>query len=105
VTADNKVQQAKAFVEGRLHTAAGEKRCGCGPCAHWVAIAARRAGIRREQLEAALAPPARAERPQRRRPSPTGVRICDSATIRVRGRQAEHGEGLAALLDRLHRLQ
>ena len=105
MTADNKVQQAKAFVEGRIHTAAGEKRCGCGPCAHWVAVAARRAGIPREQLEAALPPAARAERPQRRRPSRTGVRICDSATIRVRGGRAEYGEGVAALLDRLHRLR
>lgn len=71
-----------------------------GLCALWVAMAAGRAGISREQLEAALPMPLRAEKPGRRRPPRTGARICDSATIRVSGRQAEYGEGLVPRLDR-----
>lgn len=53
---DPEVRFALAIVAGRLHTANGDRRCGCGPCAHWVAIAAHRAGIPREYLESALPP-------------------------------------------------
>jgi hypothetical protein len=100
---DNKIRVAKALLQGRLHQAVGDKRCGCGPCAHQIAMAARRAGVRRDALEAALLPVARPE-PRHRRPRPSGrVRIAESCTIRVRGDRAEYGDGLAILLERLHR--
>ena len=96
---------ALALVEGRLHKAVGDKRCGCGQCAHWVTVAARRAGLARAELEAALAPVAKPEpraKSRRRTPSPTRVRVCDSATIRLRGCDVDPVEGLAILLARLH---
>ncbi|HTQ22633.1 hypothetical protein [Mycobacterium sp.] len=93
---------ALALVEGRLHKAVGDKRCGCGQCAHWVTVAAQRAGIACDELEAALAPVAKPQRRRQRRPRPMGVQVCDSATIRVRGRDVDPREGLAILLARLH---
>ena len=99
----DKMQVALTLVQGRLHTAAGGTRCGCGPCAHQVAVAARRAGVPRQQLEAALAPVATPDRPrQPRRPAPMRTRICDSSTIRPRGHDGDRAAGLSALLSRLH---
>lgn len=99
---DPKVRFALAIVMGRLHEAHGDKRCGCGPCAHWVAVAARRAGIPRDRLEAALPPAAKPEPPRRRRPRPMQVRICESGSVRLRGQDVDPWEGLAELLSRLH---
>ncbi|MHA7666812.1 hypothetical protein [Mycolicibacterium sp. HS_4_1] len=100
----DKMQAALALVKGRLHTAAGSTRCGCGPCAHQVATAARRAGIPRQRLEAALAPVAKPDRlRQARRPEPMRTWIGDSSTIRPRGHDGNRDEGLSALLSRLHR--
>ena len=98
----NRLRFALALIAGRLHKAVGDKRCGCGACAHWVTVAARRAGVRREDLEAALPP---AAKPQRRRRTPRQwtVPICDSGIIRVRGRDIDEREGLALLFERLHR--
>jgi hypothetical protein len=94
---DRRLRIALALLEGRLHKASGAKRCGCGPCAHWVAVAARRAGISRGRLEAALPPVAKPE-PRRRMASRQGrVRICESSTIRVRGRDVDPREGFAIL--------
>jgi hypothetical protein len=50
---EGRLRFALAILTGRLHQAVGDKRCGCGKCAHWVAVAARRAGVPREHLEAA----------------------------------------------------
>ncbi len=99
---DPNVRFALAIVAGRLHTANGNKRCGCGPCAHWVAIAARRAGIPREHLESALPPAAKPEPARRRKPQRLQARICDSGTVQLRGRDVDPQEGLALLLRRLH---
>lgn len=100
----DKLRVAMALIKGRLHPAAGDKRCGCGPCAHQVAMAARRAGVSRQQLEAALAPAAKPDRPrQARRRAPMQARICDSSTIRPRGHEGDRAEGISAFLSRLHR--
>ena len=99
----DKVRVALALVKGRLHTAVGGKRCACGQCAHQVAIAARRAGIPRQRLEAALAPVAGPDRPRRaRKRAPLQARICDSGTIRPRGHQGDRAAGISAFLSRLH---
>lgn len=97
---DKRIAFAIAQLQGKLHTAAGDKRCGCGPCGHWVARAARSAGISRQSLEAHLGP---AAKPQTRRATrrPLTSRICDSSTIRPRGSD-EVGTGIALLLNRLH---
>ncbi|MGA5541364.1 hypothetical protein ACPCIR_05880 [Mycobacterium sp. NPDC051198] len=58
----SRIEFAVAQLQGRLHTAAGDKRCGCGPCGYWVARAARSAGISRQTLEAHLAPAAKPRR-------------------------------------------
>ena len=102
---EGRLRFALGLIEGRLHKAVGDKRCGCGPCAHWVAVAAQRAGVPREQLEAALPP---AAKPQRMRSRPVRtwrVPICDSGTIRVRGHDVDAQEGLAILFARLHHRQ
>ena len=65
---DPKLRFALALCVGRLHKAHGDKRCGCGPCAHWVAVAAKWAGVPRQRLEAALPAPAKPEPRRRRRP-------------------------------------
>lgn len=75
---------------------------GCGPCAHWVAIAAHRAGIPREHLESALPPAAKPEPARRRKPQRLQARICDSGTVQLRGRDVDPQEGLALVLRRLH---
>ncbi len=93
---------ALALIEGRLHQAVGEKRCGCGQCAHWVSVTAQRAGVTREELEAALPPAAKPQRARSRAAREWRVRICDSSTIRVRGRDIDSQEGMAILLARLH---
>jgi hypothetical protein len=98
---DAKLRFALALIEGRLHQAVGEKRCGCGQCAHWVVVSARRAGVSRERLEAALPPAARPQRGRARPQRAWSVRICDSSTIRVRGRDIDPQQGLAILLSRL----
>jgi hypothetical protein len=64
---DGRLRFALTLIEGRLHKAVGDKRCGCGQCSHWIAFAARRSGVTRESLEAALPPPAK---PERRRTRP-----------------------------------
>jgi hypothetical protein len=102
---DRKLRLAMALVEGRLHKAVGGKRCGCGPCAHWVAVAARQAGVPREQLAAVLPPAARLEPRRSRSPRSMQARICDSATISVRGGDVTAQEGMAILLTRLHDLR
>lgn len=99
---DPKVRCALAMVSGRLHKAVGDKRCGCGACAHWIAIAAHRAGISRKHLEAALPPAAKPEPARRRKPQRLQVRICDAGAVRVRGQDVDPQEGLALLLRRLH---
>ena len=99
---DPKVRFALALVAGRLHKANGDKRCGCGPCAHWVATAARRAGVSRDRLESALPPAAKPEPRRPRTRQRMQARICDSGSIRLRGRDANPGEGMALLLSRLH---
>lgn len=104
MTGNTTLQAALAGLEGRLHTAAGDKRCGCGPCAHQVAMAARRTGVPRDVLEAALPAPARPEPRERRRRRQSLVRISDSCTIRVRGDKGVTQEGLALLLGRFHNL-
>ena len=99
----DKLQVAMALIKGRLHTAVGEKRCGCGQCAHQVAMAARRAGVSRQRLEAALAPVAKAERPRHaRRQAPLQARICDASTIRPRGHEGDRAAGISAFMSRLH---
>lgn len=103
---DSKLRFALALVTGRLHKAQGDKRCGCGPCAHRVALAARQAGVSRKRLEAALPPAAKPEPPRRRRrPEPMRVQICESGAISVRGRDIDQQQGLAVLLTRLHRAE
>lgn len=100
----DKLRVAMALIKGRLHTAVGDRRCACGQCAHQVAMAARRAGVSRQQLEAALAPVAKPDRlRQPRRPAPMQARICDSSTIRPRGHEGDRAEGISAFLSRLHR--
>ena len=99
---ERRVRFAVNLLKGRLHRAVGGKRCGCGACAHWVAMAARRAGIPREQLEAALAPAAAAQKRPSRRLQPMRVKISESSTFRVRGREVTGHEGLAMLLTRFH---
>ena len=99
---EGRLRFALTLIEGRLHKAVGDKRCGCGPCAHWVTVAAQRAGVRREDLVAALPPVARQRRQRRAAPRRWRVPICDSSSIRVRGRDVDEGEGLALLLARLH---
>lgn len=98
---DGRLRFALTLIEGRLHKAAGDKCSGCGQCSHWIAVAARRSGVTREHLEAALPPPAKPQRRRSRLARP-GVRICDSVTVRVRGRDVDPQEGLALLLKRLH---
>lgn len=103
---NSRIEIAVGLTRGRLHRAVGEKRCGCGPCAHQVVMAARRAGVTREQLEAALSPVARPEpRPRRkdRTRRNSTVRFSEACTLRVRGRDVDPQEGLALLLERLHR--
>lgn len=98
---ESKLKFAVAIVESRTHKAVGGKRCGCGPCAHWVALAARWAGVPRKRLVAELP---LAAKPERRRPRPQHklrARICDSGTVRVRGRDIDPQEGLAILLSRI----
>jgi hypothetical protein len=101
VSQGRRLQYAMAKLEGRLHKAAGDKRCGCATCAYWVAMAARAAGISRTALEAELPAPAKPQR-RRHRPAPMRARICDSGTIRIRGTDTDPTAGLAALLARLH---
>ncbi|OBJ98307.1 hypothetical protein A5746_12995 [Mycolicibacterium conceptionense] len=97
---NNRITFAIAQLQGRLHTAVGDKRCGCGLCGYWVARAARSAGTSRQTLEAHLAPAAKPRR-HRRASRPLTSRICDSSTIRARGSE-DLGEGIALLLSRLH---
>lgn len=100
---DPKLRFALALVTGRLHRAQGDKRCGCGPCAHRVALAARLAGVSRDRLEAALPPAAKPQPPRRRRrPQAMQVQICEAGAVRVRGRDVTQQEGLAVLMTRLH---
>ena len=99
---DSKLRFALALVTGRLHKAQGDKRCGCGPCGHRIALAAKQAGISRKRLEQALPPAAKPEPPRRRRRRPMRVQICESSVVRVRGRDINQQEGLAILLARLH---
>ncbi|WP_006246338.1 hypothetical protein [Mycolicibacterium tusciae] len=99
---DPKLRFALAIVAGRLHKANGDKRCGCGPCAHWVAVAAYRAGIPRGHLESALPPAAKPKPAHRHKPERLQVRICDSGTVKLRGQDVDPQEGLALLLRRLH---
>lgn len=67
---DDRLRFALTLIKDRLHKAVGDKRCGCGQCSHWIAVAARRSGVTRERLEAPLPPPAKPElrrsRPARR---------------------------------------
>ncbi len=98
----DRLRFAVALLKGRLHRAVGEKRCGCGQCAHWVSVAAQRAGVTRKELEAALPPAAKPQRTRSRAARQWRVRICDSSTIRVRGRDIDSQEGLAVLLARLY---
>jgi hypothetical protein len=102
MTEEDRLKFALALIKGRLHKAVGEKRCGCGQCAHWVTVAAKHAGVRRAHLVAALPPAAKPQRASRRARQPWRVRICDSTTIRIRGRDVDEGEGLAILISRLH---
>jgi hypothetical protein len=97
-----RMQFALDQLKGRLHDSVGDKRCGCGPCAYWVARAARAAGVSRAELEARLPPPAKAERPRSRRSQPMRARICESGTIRPRGSDVDPQSGLAMLFTRLH---
>lgn len=89
---DKRIAFALAQLVGRLHTATGDKRCGCGPCRHWVAIAAKAAGVSRERLESHLLPPAKADR-HRCRPRPMTSRIGESGSgIDMMLRRLHHGE-------------
>lgn len=99
---DQQLRFALALVEGRLHTAVGDKRCGCGPCAHWVAVAARRPGIPRARPEEALLPSAKPEPSRRSRTRGMRVRLTEHASVRVSGGQGSPSEGLAAFLAQLH---
>jgi hypothetical protein len=99
---DPKLRFALALCVGRLHKAQGDKRCGCGPCAHWIAVAAKWAGVPRKRLESALPAPAKPEPGRRRRPRSMRVQICESGAISVRGRNIDQQEGLAVLFSRLH---
>jgi hypothetical protein len=101
---DRRLRFALTLIQGRLHKAVGDKRCGCGQCSHWIAVAAQRSGVPRERLEAALPAAAKPQRGRSRTPR-AGVQICDSATIRVRGRDVDPQEGLALLFKRLHHPQ
>lgn len=86
---DKRIAFAVDQLEGRLHTATGDKRCGCGPCRHWVGMASKAAGVSRQRLESHLLPPAKADR-HRRRPRPITSRI------------GESGSGIDMMLRRLH---
>lgn len=86
---DKRIAFALGQLKGRLHTATGDKRCGCGQCRYWVAMAARAAGVSRQRLEGHLPQAAKPERP-RRKPRPMTARI------------GESGSGVALLLSRLH---
>lgn len=99
------VEIALALIEGKLHRAVGDKRCGCGACAYWIVRAARTVGISRSSLEAALPPAAKPEphgRRGRRAPGASRARICEAGTFRVRGRDVDAQQGLGMLLARLH---
>jgi len=98
--APSRIEYAQALLQGRLHRAAGDKRCGCGACAHQVAVVARRAGITSAELVAAMEPVAKPDSARSRGRAESRVRICDSATIRRRG--ADAPEGMAVFLARLH---
>lgn len=98
---DSRISFALARLEGRLHRAAGDKRCGCAQCAWWVAMAAKAAGVSREQLEDRLPPRARSER-RRRAARPMTTRIAESGTFRARGAAGTDGAGILLMLSRLH---
>jgi len=99
----SKLRFALALLTGRLHQAQGDKRCGCGPCAHRIALAAKQAGVSRQRLVAALPAAAKAHLARRPRSAHTmQVRICESSAIRVRGGDVAPADGLAVLLARLH---
>ncbi len=101
---DRKMRFAVAIVEARTaeHQARGEKRCGCGACAHWVIMAAHWTGVDRAKLVAALPEPAKAATQRRRVQRGLRVQICESGTVRFRGSDAGEAAGLALLLGRLH---
>lgn len=86
---DKRIAFALGQLKGRLHTASGDKRCGCATCRYWVVLAARAAGVPLQRLESHLPPAAKPERPRRRR-RPMTARI------------GESGSGVAFLLARLH---
>lgn len=86
---DKRIAFALDQLKSRLHTASGDKRCGCGTCRYWVVLAARAAGLPLQRLESHLPPAAKPERTRgRRRPM----------TARI----GESGSGVAFLLARLH---
>lgn len=62
---DKRIAFALDQLKGRLHTATGDKRCGCEQCRYWVAMAARAAGVSRQRLESHLPQAAKPERSQR----------------------------------------
>ncbi|MCF6389371.1 hypothetical protein L2K20_20555 [Mycobacterium sp. MBM] len=86
---DKRIAFALDQLKGRLHSATGDKRCGCGPCRHWVGMAAKAAGVSPERLESHLPPPAKPGR-HRCRPRPMTSRI------------GESGSGIDMMLRRLH---
>lgn len=98
---DSRISFGLARLAGRLHRAAGDKRCGCGQCAWWVALAANAAGVSRQQLEDRLPPPARSER-KRRPVRPMTARIGDAGAFRVRGAAGTDDNGILLMLSRLH---
>ncbi|WNG81157.1 hypothetical protein C6A86_023660 [Mycobacterium sp. ITM-2016-00316] len=98
---DKRIAFAVAQLKGRLHTAAGDKRCGCGQCGHWVAQAAHSAGISRLTLGANMPLAAKLQPHRRRTRRPMVSRICENSTIRARGSD-EPAAGIALLLSRLH---
>ncbi len=92
---EGKVRFALALPEGRLHKAVGGKRCGCGACGHWVAVAACHAGLAREELEAVSPAPAKPTRRRGRAGVQGAFTSATPAAIRVRGRDVDAREGLA----------
>lgn len=86
---DKRIAFALAQLVGRLHTATGDKRCGCAPCRYWVGMAARAAGVSRQRLEGHLPPPAKPDQ-RRRRVQPMTARIGESVW------------GIDLMLTRLH---
>lgn len=86
---DKRIAFALDQLKGRLHTATRDKRCGCGQCRYWVALAARAAGVTRRRLESHLPQAAQPDR-SRSKPRPMTARI------------GESGSGVALLLSRLH---